>query len=204
MTCTSRPALIPLLLASTVLVACSSASSPGGASYDGASEATFSAYCTGTLLQSEQLMSEGGGGSWQGNGSLSAPAGTPFLLASDIGQWNGFVVGADGTPYQVQPSGFPNGLVAGTDFSASCAPAGGPSSPTVFVLVGETTLYPNADYSGTPCTLPAGTKLTNAGFSAAGDPRSGAQLAADELQAKCGVAGIMYGKEIPFGDLFAK
>jgi hypothetical protein len=193
------------LFSSSLLLACSSSSSPGGGSgYDGATSPTFSAYCTGTLLQTEQLMSKGGGASWQGTGALSAPAGTPFLLAADIGDWNGFVIGADGTPYQVQASGFPNGLVEGTDFSASCAPSGGPSSPTAFVLVGTTTLYPNADYTGTPCTLPGGTQLTDAGFSAAGDPRSGGQLSATELQSKCGVSGVMYGKEIPFGDLFSR
>lgn len=193
---------LAVLSPAIVLFACSS-SSGGSSSYDGATGATFSSYCTGTLLQSEQLMSEGGGASWQGDGSLTAPKGTPFLLASDIGQWNGFVIGADGTPYQVQAPGFPNGLVEGTDFSASCAPSGGPSSPSVFVLLAATTLYPNADYSGTPCTLPAGTRITNGGFSAAGDPRAGGQLSGNEVQAQCGAA-TMYGKEIPYGDLIAK
>ncbi|HEY6464322.1 MAG TPA: hypothetical protein VIY73_29340 [Polyangiaceae bacterium] len=193
------------LLSSSALLACSSSSQGNASGYDGATGAAFSAYCTGTLLQSEQLMSEGGGGSWEGDGALSAASGTPFLLASNVSAWDGYVIAGDGTPYEVQASGFPSGLVEGTDFSASCAPTGGPSSTSFFVLLGATTLYPNADFSGTPCTLPAGTQLTNASFSASGsDPTSGAQLSADELSSKCGVAGIMYGKEIPFADLFAK
>jgi hypothetical protein len=92
----------------------------------------------------------------------------------------------------------------GTDFSSTCAPSGGPSSPATFVFLGATTLYPKADYSGAACVVPAGTKLTNAAFSAATDPRSGGTVSGSELQQKCGVSGPMYGKEIAFADLFPK
>ncbi len=180
---------------------CSSSTSGGGSAvtYDGATAATFSPFCTATLDNEASLMSEAGGGAWEGDGTLHAGAGTPFLLSASFGLWGGFVVQSDGAPLQIDAD-FTKGLVAGTDFTSSCAPTTIPESGPNVVLA-DSKLYPNADLSGTECTITAGTTLTNYSFTSLG--MANATVSADEITAKCGVA-TMYAAEFPLGQLVAK
>jgi hypothetical protein len=113
--------------------------------------------------------------------------------------WGGYVIQSDGTPFQIDAD-FMKGLVAGTDFTSSCAPTTLPSSGPNVVLA-DSKLYPNADLSGTECTIAAGTTLTNYSFSSVGT--SGATISADEITAKCGVA-TMYAAEFPLTQLIAR
>jgi hypothetical protein len=144
-------------------------------------------------------MTEVGGGAWESDGTQHAGAGTPFLLAASFDRWGGFVITSDGTPMQISAD-FTKGLVAGTDFTSSCAPTTIPSSgPNV--LLADAKLYPNADLSGTECTITAGTTLTNYSFSSLGT--ASATISADEVTAKCGVA-TMYAAEFPLAQLVAR
>src|ERR1700722_827638 len=142
-------AVVPFML----LAACSSSSSssPGGTGDNDVGGATFSAYCTGTLTHAMPLINEEPGEAWASEGGSQAASGTEFLLSDEVQQWQGYVFQADGTPAKI---GAVNGLVLGTDFQSSCAPATIPSQFSAnLVLLQDTTLYPNQDLSGTACSL---------------------------------------------------
>lgn len=198
--CIRSTSLIALsLVAVAGCSASSSSSGTDGTSYDGVTAAAFTPYCTGTLKNDATLMGEVGGGAWEGDGSVHAAAGTPFLLSASFNLWGGYVIQSDGTPFQIDAD-FTKGLVAGTDFTSSCAPTAIPASGPNVVLA-DAKLYPNADLSGTECTIAAGTTLTNYSFSSLG--MSNATVSADEITSKCGVA-TMYAAEFPLGQLVAK
>jgi hypothetical protein len=181
------------------MAACSSASSSpsGGGQYTGVDSAAFSKYCTGTLLHEMPLMTEQAGDAWAGNGSLQAPSGTDFLLSDEFQKWQGYVIQNDGTTAKITAF---NGLVQGTDFSSSCAPSTIPDQFTTnLVLLTDTTLYPSMDLSGTACTLPAGSTLTNYEI-LGGTPVT---VSAAEITAKCGTT-TMYAKTFATGQLLNK
>ncbi len=198
----SRRSIIASVVALSIAATtgCSSSSNAGGgaSSYDGVTSAAFSAYCTATLTNPTELMKEVAGGAWEGDGTLEAPAGTPFLLAVNGAVWGGFVLQNDGTPFEVNAD-FTKGLVAGTDFTSSCAPATVPFTGAE-VLLADAKLYPNADLSGTECTLDAGTTLTNYSYSSGGT--ASATISADQITATCNVT-TMYASEFPLAELVA-
>lgn len=168
---------------------------------DGATAAAFSPYCTATLENDQMLMTEDGLGAWHGDGLLRAAAGTPFLLSMGLGPWGGYVIGNDGTPFEIATDPA-KGLVEGADFTTSCAPTPIPvSGPTI--LLADTKLYPNADLSGRECTISAGTVLTS--FSVASPYTSGMSgaVSADEITSTCGVA-TMYAAAFPLTQVVAK
>jgi len=182
-----RPALPLALLASA---ACSSSSA--GLTRSSGTEpppAIFSAYCTGTLNVEVELEapdpSPVSADAWLGNGTLHAGAGTTFLIASGSSEWTGFAFLSDGTPTMIDTSAA--GLVEGTDFSSSCAPA----MPSILiqnqVLLADTTAYVNPDMSGKACALPAG--LPFGSFSAALNGAPG-QVTGGAVMQTCGVSLI--------------
>jgi len=186
------------------LVALLGCSSSGGAAGDGPGgqsvPAAFSAYCTATLQTTQPVYAEGPSGSWIQQGTQSASAGTAFLLEASLGSWDGFVFAADGTPSKIEPA---NGtLVEGTDFTSGCAPTMvPPQTSTVMVLLADATLYPDASLTGTPCTMPAGTAITNEMFTI--NAQYVAQLTSPEVQSKCGVS-TAYANKVAFGQLITK
>jgi len=180
------------------MAACSSATSStsSGGEHTGVDGPAFSKYCTGTLLREMPLMTEEGGDAWGSSGEQS-PSGTDFLLSDEFQQWQGYVIQDDGTPSRISA---PNGLVRGTDFSSSCAPSTIPDQFTAsLVLLADTTLYPKFDLSGTACTLPAGTVLTNYEIMG-GTPVT---VSAAEVTAKCGTT-TMYAGTLATGQLLNK
>ncbi|HEX8796764.1 MAG TPA: hypothetical protein VF765_37690 [Polyangiaceae bacterium] len=180
------------------MAACSSAStsSSGSGQQTGVGGAAFSKYCTGTLLHDMPMMSVAAGDAWASSGTQS-PSGTDFLLSDEFQQWQGYVIQDDGTPAKVSAT---NGLVQGTDFSSSCAPKTIPDQFTTnLVLLSDTKLYPKFDLSGTACTLPAGTVLTNYEIEG-GTPVT---VSAAEVTAKCGTT-TMYTMTFATGQLLNK
>ena len=175
-------ALLALPLAA--LAACSSASSDGGPGGGTASiPAAFSKYCSGKLATEQKIMHPMSGGGWMGTGDKIG-AGTPILLEADFSHWSAYAIMADGSPVKIDAD-FEKGLVLGTDFTSDCAPAKVPSfgdANVKNVTLAKATIYPNADLTGTACTLDAGTQFTNYSMSGGG---SSSELSADELKAKC-------------------
>jgi hypothetical protein len=189
--------VLALGAALAAFVGCSSSSSPAPASSSGTTttNAAFAKFCTGTLTHSTELEVAQPGGGYFGDGSQQVSAGTSFLLSDEIQTWQGYVIASDGTP-SLLAADFSKGLVEGTDFTSDCAPTLTFTTSTHAVLLRDTTLYPDQALTGTPCTLAAGTELTQLEFFGA-TPNS---VSSKEISAKCGVS-TAYAPSFLFGEL---
>ncbi len=178
--------LISSLLAvgvSASLAGCSSSSTPAAASFIDPAK-VYAAGCTATLSVARTLETPMSGGGWSGDGTLHAPVGTTFLLTSDFNTFGGIAILNDGTPAEIDVD-FTTGLVAGTDFSSTCAPATAPST-THFVILANSHVYPTAALTGTACVLPAGTELRAYSYESGLDSTTPPQLGGADVQTKCG------------------
>ena len=198
-------ALSSLILGCTVALAACSSSDGGGGSPQGVIPTAFTTYCTGTLKTDQKLMQSNGAGAWMGNGSMHASAGTPFLVSPDFGQWQGYVLAADGSATKIDLP-FGKGLVKDTDFTSDCATdaALSDSFHQKTVILAASHVYASKDLSGDACTLDAGTAMTNYSFMSGGlgggsssDP---ALVGSDEIKAKCGYA-TGYTKDMVYATL---
>ncbi|MCC6900275.1 MAG: hypothetical protein IT377_14950 [Polyangiaceae bacterium] len=161
--------------------------------------AAFSAYCTGTTKVAIDLQEAQGPAVWVGsNATGSAPAGSEFLVAASFDKWEGFVFESDGTPLRLDGD-FQSGLVKDQDFTSDCAvDATTPKTDTV--LLANSHFYSTESLSGSACTLPAGTVLTNYSFMSAG---SVATVGSAEIAAQCSHQKA-YSSDIVYGDLISK
>jgi hypothetical protein len=175
------------VISSAVVVAtlagCSSSSGPAAASFSDPAK-TYAAGCTATLTAAHTLEKPISGGGWFGDGTLHAPVGTTFLLTSDFNTFGGIAILGDGTPAEISAD-FTTGLVAGTDFSSTCAPATPPST-THFVVLADTHVYATAALTGTACVFTAGTELHAYNYEAGLDSTTPPQLGGGDVQTKCG------------------
>jgi len=185
-----------LVIASVFTAACSSSSQP--APTNGQTSAALSKYCTATLTNDHALMLPQKGGAWVGDGSARASAGTTFYLGASFERWVGYVLRADGTPAEIDAD-FGKGLVAGTDFSSSCAdPAKLVSIDRHFVLLADTKLYNSAALTGAACMIAAGTELAAYSYSATNEDV--VTIQAPAIQEKCGFDKA-YAANAPFVNL---
>lgn len=165
------------------LAGCSSASSPAAPSFEDPTK-TYAAGCSATLLLSHSLERPVTGGGWFGDGTLHAPTGTTILLTSDFGTYGGIAILGDGTPVELVAD-FTTGLVAGADFTSTCAPSTPPST-THFVILADASVFPTAALTGAACVFPAGTELHAYSYAAGLDSTTPPQLGGGDVQAKCG------------------
>lgn len=158
--------------------------------------AALETYCTGKLLVAVKYQSPVGG-HWEGHGA-TLPAGSTVVLAEDFGHFGAFAF-FDGTPAKLDGD-FTKGLAQGTDFESSCATKADRTLAD-FVVLAKATLYPNKDLSGTPCTVPLGTKFKSYGYSSSG--AGAAEFQSDELAALCGFSKG-YSSDLYYGRLLRK
>lgn len=195
--------LVPFFLAAAALTACSSASTtPANVAPP---PAAFAAYCTGKLQKETPLLLPMGAGGWHGSGAVTAPAGSEFLLAAGFDNWEGYVILDGGGPAKLSAD-FRNGLINGTDFTSDCAPATAPtvSSRPPTVLLAKASFYASKDLSGPPCTLDAGTELTNSAFTTGGlSGENAATISSNEIAAKCKMTPA-FSKDASFASLMRR
>lgn len=142
----------------------------------------FESFCTGTLKVEKDLMVPYGPGGWQGDGDLTVPAGTAFLLSQDFGRWEGYLVMDDGSAALIN-SDWDNGLVEGTDFTSDC-PGDINTVATAFVVLQESRLYDNEALTGEACVLPPATVISQYSFSSG--MGEAASLSSSDLHERCG------------------
>jgi hypothetical protein len=103
---------------------------------------------------------------WENEDSTpQAPVGTTFLLEADsFGDgpptFRGYTFSATGVPQRLTGADSFGDLTIDVDFTSSCA---APFTAELTTLR-TVTIYPENDLSGTPCTLPPGTRLGNVGY----------------------------------------
>ncbi len=191
-------------LALSFLAACSGSGSAGGgaagAGGSGGAPEAFAKYCAGTLKTEHKLMTAMGPGGWMGDGSHHAPAGTTFYVAVSFGAWDGYVIQADGTPMQISAPDFMAGLVKDTDFTSDCATDDKKTSSGGSVLLATATFFADAELTGKPCTLDAGTELTSLSFSGGG---AVAWVSSAEITAECGFEPA-YSEDILYASLIVR
>lgn len=184
-------AVVPLLVA--LAGGCSSSSTDPPST---AVPAALEGYCTGKLLVAVKYQLPVGG-RWEGNGA-TLPAGTPVVLAEDFGHFGAFAF-LDGTPAELDGD-FLKGLALGTDFESSCATKADRSLAD-FVVLANATIHPDKDLTGTPCTVPLGTKFKSYGYSSSG--AGPAEFQSTELTAICGFSKG-YSNNLYYGRLLRK
>lgn len=189
------------LLTMTALTACSSDDDGGsGGSFGEMSiPATFSAYCTGTLLVEQTMMRPAGSGSWLGRGQ-KVPAGTKVLLEANWDHWeHGYTFDSTGV---IRAEGdFVKGLVVDVDVSTDCPtpdPLDGKAHP--LVILEQSTIYATKDLTGTPCTLEVGSTFSGYSYAFTG---TAAQFKSSDLTAICGF-DTGYSTNLTYAKLVAK
>lgn len=183
-----------LLLVTLVSVfGCSSSTSESTST---AIPAALDGYCTGKLLVATKVQSPAASGSWEGSGA-TLPAGTTFVVAVDFSSFGGFAF-TNGAPLKLAGD-FIKGLALGTDFESSCATKPDRTLGD-FVLLSKATLFASKDLTGTPCTLPVGTKFKSYGYSGG---EGAASFESSELAALCGFAKG-YSNDFHYGTLLRK
>lgn len=202
----SRACALLLLAAPLAVAACSSSDSSQGGGPDASKLAPYTAkYCTGTLKTDQKLQTPmTWGGAWQGDGTLVAHAGAQFIVSAEFDQWLGYAMESDGTPVRISGDAT-KGLTKDVDFTSDCATDA--KRTDAFsghaVVLSPATLYANKELSGTPCTLDAGTELTNYSYAGSLSPSDPISISANEIKAKCGLDQA-YAKTLVYGQLIAK
>jgi hypothetical protein len=141
--------------------------------------AVFDHACRATLLRAADALPSLGPGIWGGVNVPSAPAGTSFLLTEDLGRYGGCLFLEGGHPAQISAD-VGKGLLRDVDFASDCDPlAQGEKT-----VLQASSAYDDAELTGAPCALPAGTSLGGLGFERLGE--GPAILSGPVLQSLCG------------------
>ncbi len=201
----SRLALgLASLAVSFALAGCCSGDDPGASNNSPDAKTPtpldgFAGYCTATLLTEQRYLAFKAPGEWVSrNNTGTVPAGTVFLLSGDDGNRKGYTLLSDGAPV-VLWRGVGEGLKEGTDFESACASTV-KRFGDVRVLLRESSFYETKDLTGTACTLPRATRLTDYS-GGTGLNETVAAVSAREVEDKCGW-DTAYSADMAYGELY--
>jgi hypothetical protein len=171
------PLAVGVLIASTATAACGdddggdgSMTVPGGVGGSGGPvdvQATFPSACVGTLTKASVVSTPGNlPSSWHSSSDTpNAAVGTRILFEEDpFGAsalvFRGYTFASNGQPQRLTGASSSSNLTIDVDFTSTCAAP----FTTELTTLRTVTIYAAKDLSGTPCTLPAGTRLGNLGY----------------------------------------
>lgn len=175
------------------LAGCSSSDSEAGSPGNGPGLEAYSAYCTGTLLTAQKVLTAEQSGVWSSKDAITAPAGTKVLMTASFDKWQGYYFVSSNRAERVSGDSA-TGLVKDTDFTSDCATD--VNAIGIHVLLQPATLYPNQDLTGEPCVLPAATSFSSFSFVNG----AAASVTASEIETACGYK-TGYSKDFVYAEL---